>query len=75
MYTVDKRTSPATIHSMINIVNIDGLWNLEYNGSIIDTFVFYSEAEDAAILLKYELDHAWDDIGSEFDGVIDGVIS
>jgi hypothetical protein len=59
---------------MIYIVNIDGLWNIEYNGIIIDTFVFYSEAEDAAILLKYELDHAWDDIGSEFDGVIDSVL-
>jgi hypothetical protein len=58
---------------MINIVNIDGLWNIEYNGTIIDTFVFYSEAEDHVLVLKYELDHAWDYIGSEFDGVIDEI--
>ena len=55
---------------MIQIVEIDGLWNIELNGIIVDTFVSYSEAEDNALVLKFELDHAWDDIGSEFDEVI-----
>jgi len=60
---------------MIQIVEIDGLWNIELNGIIVDTFVSYSEAEDAAIILKYELDHAWDNFGCEFDGVIDEVFA
>ena len=55
---------------MIKIVDIDGLWNIEYNGIIIDTFVFREEAEDHIVILQYEMDHAWDNFGSEFDEVI-----
>ena len=54
---------------MIKLVKIDDLWNIEYNGIIVDTFVSYSEAEDQAIILKYEMDHAYDNFGSEFDGM------
>ena len=54
---------------MIKITEIDGLWNIEYNGIIIDTFVFREDAEDSALVLKFELDHAWDNLGCEFDNV------
>jgi len=58
---------------MFKIVEIDGLWNIEYNGIIIDTFVSYSRAEDEIIMLQYELDHVFDNFGSEFDGQVDQV--
>ena len=57
---------------MFNLVQIDGLWNIEYNGIIIDTFVSYDEAEDAVLILRYELDTAFENIGSEFDGTLMG---
>ena len=57
---------------MIKITEIDGLWNIEYNGIIIDTFVSYDEAEDAVLILRYELDTAFENIGSEFDGTLMG---
>ena len=56
---------------MFRLVQIDGLWNVEYNGTIIDTFVFREEAEDHIVILQYEMDHAWDNIGSEFDEVFE----
>ena len=54
---------------MFELVNIDGLWNVVYNGTIVDTFVSLRDAEDCIVLLKYEMDHAWDNFGMEFDEV------
>ena len=56
---------------MFRLVQIDGLWNVEYNGTIIDTFVFKEEAEDHIVILQYEMDHAYDNFGSEFDEVVE----
>ena len=56
---------------MFTLVQIDGLWNVEYNGTIIDTFVFREEAEDHIVILRYEMDHAWDNFGSEWDEVVE----
>jgi hypothetical protein len=52
---------------MFEIVMVDGLYNVTVNGVIVDTFVSLADAEDHIVLLKYELDHAYDDFGSEFD--------
>ncbi len=52
---------------MFKIVMIDGLYNVEYNGSIIDTFYSLADAEDFIVMTKYEMDIAWSDIGCEFD--------
>ena len=54
---------------MFELVKIDGLWNVVYNGTIVDTFVFREEAEDHIVILQYEMDHAWDNFGTEFDEV------
>ena len=54
---------------MFELVNIDGLWNVVYNGTIVDTFVFRQEAEDHIVVLRYEMDHAYDNLGCEFDEV------
>ena len=54
---------------MFELVNIDGLWNVVYNGTIVDTFVSLQDAEDCIVVLKYEMDHAYDNLGSEFDEV------
>lgn len=55
---------------MFELVQIDGLWNVVYNGTIVDTFVFRDEAEDHIVVLRYEMDHAWDNFGMEFDEVV-----
>ena len=56
---------------MFELVKIDGLWNVVYNGTIIDTFVFRQEAEDHIVVLRYEMDHAYDNLGCEFDDKVE----
>ena len=54
---------------MFELVKIDGLWNVVYNGVVVDTFVFRDEAEDHIVVLRYEMDHAYDNYGCEYDPV------
>jgi hypothetical protein len=56
---------------MFKLVVIDGLYNVEYNGVIIDTFYRLSDAEDFIVISKYEMDHAYDNFGSEFDNQVE----
>ena len=56
---------------MFELVNIDGLWNVVYNGTIVDTFVSLQDAEDCIVVLKYEMDHAYENLGSEFDDQVE----
>ena len=56
---------------MFDIVVIDGLYNVTANGVIVDTFVSLQDAEDCIVLLKYEMDHAYDYLGSEFDDQVE----
>lgn len=52
---------------MFDIVIVDGLYNVTFNGVIVDTFYSLADAEDHLVILKYEMDHAYDNLGTEFD--------
>lgn len=52
---------------MFDIVMIDGLYNVTANGVIVDTFYSLADAEDHIVMIRYEYDHAFGDIGCEFD--------
>jgi hypothetical protein len=56
---------------MFDIVIIDGLYNVTANGVIVDTFVSLADAEDHIVVLRYEMDHAYDNFGSEFDDQVE----
>ena len=56
---------------MFDIVVIDGLYNVTANGVIVDTFVSLQDAEDCIVVLRYEMDHAYDNYGSEFDDQVE----
>jgi hypothetical protein len=56
---------------MFDIVVIDGLYNVTANGVIVDTFVSLADAEDHIVVLRYEMDHAYDNFGSEFDDQVE----
>ena len=56
---------------MFDIVVIDGLYNVTANGVIVDTFVSLQDAEDCIVVLKYEMDHAYENLGSEFDDQVE----
>jgi len=52
---------------MYRIVMIDGLYNVEYNGTIVETFYSRTDAEDYIASLIWERDQAFQDVGCEFD--------
>ena len=56
---------------MFDIVMIDGLYNVTANGVIVDTFVSLQDAEDHIVVLKYEMDHAYDNLGCEYDEMME----
>lgn len=53
------------------IVENDGLYDVTYGGTVIETFYSYTDAQDYLVSIKWERDMAFQDVGSEFDGVFD----
>jgi hypothetical protein len=49
------------------IVEIDGMYDVTYGGTVIESFYSYTDAQDYIASLIWERDQAFADIGCEFD--------